>query len=197
MQARDWPGAVDAARQLIAVSPSSESLRMLADAQLNTGAYQESLASYGRALAASDAEKPGAGQTPGDWKDGIAKIWVGKGNALLKLQRTDDAIEAYNRAAGLSSSPGKAYFNVCAVLYNNGKVHEAAAACRTSLQADSTLANAWFVLGSCLFTDATTDGKGKFVITAETRQALERYLELAPDGAHAVDVKAMLDATAK
>ena len=31
----------------------------------------------------------------------------------------------------------------------------------------------------------------------ETQEALEKYLELAPDGPHAADVKAMLDMLAK
>jgi hypothetical protein len=35
------------------------------------------------------------------------------------------------------------------------------------------------------------------VATAETREALEKYLALAPDGPHAADVKAMLDMIAK
>jgi hypothetical protein len=48
------------------------------------------------------------------------------------------------------------------------------------------------VLGSFLFVDAKVDAQGKFVISAECRQALEKYLELAPDGPHAADVKAML-----
>jgi hypothetical protein len=44
---------------------------------------------------------------------------------------------------------------------------------------------------------ASSDASGKFVISAETRQALQKYLELAPDGPHAADVKQMLDYAAK
>jgi hypothetical protein len=71
------------------------------------------------------------------------------------------------------------------------------AACRKAVAADATNANAWFVLGSLLFADAKVDSAGKVAITAETRQALEKYLELAPDGLHAADVKAMLDMAPK
>ena len=38
---------------------------------------------------------------------------------------------------------------------------------------------------------------GKVVATSETREALEKYLALAPDGPHAADVKAMLEMIAK
>ena len=65
-------------------------------------------------------------------------------------------------------------------------------ACRKSVEVDPTRANAWFILGSMLFADAQINGKGGVSITDETRRALDKYLELAPDGPHADDVKAML-----
>jgi len=212
--AKDWPAAVAAAQQLVDVNATSANLLLLANAQLyaasgqsDPGPMEASLATYDRALAAAEQEKPAPGQPDQSqpdqaqsyqaWKDGVAKIYVGKGNALLKLKRNAEAIDSYNRAAELSSTPGKAYFNVCAAAYNTGDVNGAIAACRKSLQADPTNANAWFVLGSSLFSGASTDASGKFVISAETRQALEKYLELAPNGPHAVDVKQMLDFAAK
>lgn len=74
---------------------------------------------------------------------------------------------------------------------------DAAAGCRKSLQADPSKADAWFILGSVLFGDATFDANGKIAISAEARHALDKYLELAPEGPHAPDVKQMLDAAAK
>jgi tetratricopeptide (TPR) repeat protein len=184
MQARDWAGAMLAARQLVALSPAAESLRLLADAQLYSGA-------------SAQQEKPAQDQPDADWKDNLAKIYTGKGNALLKLHRTEEAIEAYNHAAEFAANPGLAYFNVCAVLYNTGNTHDSAAACRKSLQADPSRANAWFILGSDLFADATPNASGKVAISVEARQALNKYLELAPDGPHAADVKAMLQMAEK
>ena len=170
---------------------------MLGNAQLFNGGAEASLATYDRALAAAQQEKPAEGQPDNAWKDGVSKIYIGKGNALLKLQRNADAIDAYNRSAELASNPGLAYFNICAVMYNIGDTQNSAAACRKCVQADPTRANAWFVLGSDLFAEAPIDSTGKVAMTAETRQALEKYLELAPDGPHAADVKAMLDMAAK
>jgi len=82
------------------------------------------------------------------------------------------------------------------VLYNIGNTAGSAAACRKSLQADPSRANAWFVLGSDLFADAPITN-GKVIVPAEAQQALWKYLELAPDGPHAVDVKAMLQMAEK
>ena len=209
MTARDWPAALAAAQQLVDANAKSANLLLLANAQLyattgqsDTGPLEASLATYDRALAAAQQEKPAEGQPdqaqPDQaWKDGIVKIYIGRGNALLKLKRTADAIDDYNRAAEFSSTPGKAYFNVCATFYNTGDVNNAVTACRKCVQADPTNANAWFVLGSSLFAGASADASGKFVITAECRQALQKYLELAPDGPHAADAKQMLDFAAK
>jgi tetratricopeptide (TPR) repeat protein len=107
-----------------------------------------------------------------------------------------EAIDEYNRAAGYASNAGQAYFNLCAVLYNMGNTKDSPAACRKCVQADPTKANAWFVLGSVLFADAPIDN-GKVKGSAEMREALEKYLALAPEGPHAADTKAMLDMIAK
>jgi hypothetical protein len=53
---------------------------------------------------------------------------------------------------------------------------------RKSAQADPTRSEARFVLASPLFADAKIDCIGKVAMTAETRQALHKYLELAPGG---------------
>jgi tetratricopeptide (TPR) repeat protein len=203
MIAKDWPAAVAAAQQLVDANATSDNLFLLGNAQLyattgksDTGPMEVSLNTYDRAIAAAQQEKPAEGQPDTAWKDGVAKIYIGRGNALLKLKRNADAIDNYNHAAELSSTPGKAYFNICAVLYNTGDMANGPAACRKATAADPTNANAWFVLGSLLFANAPIDS-GKIVISAECRQALEKYLELAPSGPHAADTKAMLDAAAK
>src|SRR5580704_11118887 len=142
MQARDWPAALAAAQQLVDANATSSNLLLLANAQLyattgqsNTGALEASLATYDRALAAAHQEKPAPcqpdqaqpdqAQQDRAWKDDVSNIYVGKGNALLKLKRTAEAIYNYTRTAELSSTPGKAYFNVCAVTYNSGDVNGA------------------------------------------------------------------------
>jgi tetratricopeptide (TPR) repeat protein len=197
MKSHDWVTAVAVAREAVDSSATAENLRKLADAQLYSGAAEQALAAYERASAAAEQEKPALGQPDADWKDRLAKIFIGKGNALLKLHRTADAIEFYNRAAEFAANPGKAYFNICAVLYNSGNTKDSPTACRKCLQADPSMANAWFILGSVLFADASISGKGTVALSAEGQQALEKYLELAPDGPHAADAKAMLQMVAR
>jgi tetratricopeptide (TPR) repeat protein len=197
MQAKEWPHAVAAAQQLVGLKATPLNLKLLANAQLYSGSADEALETYNQALAAAEKEKPAEGPAMASWKDGLSQIYIGKGNALLKLKRTVEAIEAYNQSAGLASNAGLAYFNLCAVLYNNGNTQESAAACRKCVQADPTKANAWFVLGSDLFADLPVTVQGKVQASPETREALEQYLALAPDGPHATDAKAMLEMIAK
>ncbi len=196
-QAKDWPSAVAAAQQLVAQKATSLNLKLLGNAQLYSGSADAALATYGQALAAAQQEKPAEGPAMGKWKDGLSQIYIGKGNALLRLKRNDEAIAAYNQSAVLASNQGLAYFNICAVLYNIGNTKDSAAACRKCVQADPTRANAWFVLGSDIFADLPVTAHGKVQASPETREALEKYLALAPDGPHAADVKAMLDLLAK
>ncbi len=197
MQAKEWPQAVTAAQQLVALKATSLSLKLLGNAQLYSGSADEALVTYGRALAAAENEKPAEGQAINGWKNGLSQILIGKGNALLRLKRNDEAIEAYNQSAVLATNQGLAYFNICAVLFNIGNTKDSAAACRKCVQADPARANAWFVLGSDIFADLPVVAHGKVAASPETREALEKYLALAPDGPHAADVKAMLEMLAK
>jgi tetratricopeptide (TPR) repeat protein len=197
MQVKEWPRAIAAAQQLVALKPNAVNLRTLADAQLHSGAPDAALVNFGQALAAAEKEKPAEGPEMRGWKDNLAEIYIGQGNALLKLQRVPEAVEAYNHSAEFAANQGQAYFNICAVLYNNGSTRESATACRKCVQADPARASAWFVLGSDLFGESPIDGSGKVTASSETREALEKYLALAPDGPHADDVKAMLEMIAK
>jgi tetratricopeptide (TPR) repeat protein len=197
MQAKDWPNAVATAQQLVGLKATSLNLKLLANAQLYSGSADTALPIYGRAESAAGQEKPAEGPAMASWKDGLSQIYIGKGNALLKLHRNADAIAEYNLAAVLATNKGLAYFNICAVLYNIGDTHNTPAACRKCLQADPIKADAWFILGSVLFADLPITAQGKVQGSPETKEALEKYLALAPDGPHAADTKAMLDMLTK
>lgn len=197
VKAKDWPAALADAQKLVNLNPIAENLRLLGNAQSNSGAPQDALATYDQALAAAETEKPAAGQPDTDWKNEKSKILVAKGNAYLRMKRNDDAIALYNQAAPLAANPGTAYWNICAVLYNTGDTQDVVVACRKAAAVNPENPNVWFVLGSLFYADAKLDAKGNFAISAECRDALNKYLQLAPDGPHAADVKAMLDMAAK
>lgn len=98
---------------------------------------------------------------------------------------------AYEKAAAVSTNPGVAYFTICALLYNQGRMQEVVPACDKAIAADPAKADAYFIKGSALFGDARIEN-GKMVLPDGAVQALQKYLELAPSGSHVTDVKAML-----
>ena len=197
MKAKDWPAAIAAAQQSVESAATAENLRLLGNAQSNSGAPQEAIATYDHALAAAETEKPAADQSDSAWKDEKSKILLARGNAYLRLHRNSEAIDSYSQAAALAADPGIATFNICATYFNLGDTQNALAACRKAAAVNPSNASAWFVLGSILFADASMDSNGKAVITDETRHAFNKYLELAPAGPPAADVKAMLNMAAK
>jgi tetratricopeptide (TPR) repeat protein len=129
---------------------------------------------------------------PAKAKAGMGQMYASQGNAYLKLKKNSDAVAAYTKAAELDPNPGVAYFNICATQYNSGNVEGALAACDKAIAADPTKADAYFIKGSLLIASSSLDKEGKVVAAPGTSEALNKYLELAPDGPHANDVKQML-----
>jgi tetratricopeptide (TPR) repeat protein len=192
MQDKDWPHAVEAAQKLVKAEPTGANIHLLAIAQKNAEQIPEALASYDLAIKTITNEPLDKSQTEAGKKDEIAKMYTIKGDLLLKLQRTDEAIAAYNSAAELSSKPGVANYNICSLLYNAGNTKEAVDFCRKATVADPALAEAWYILATLLVADASSDENGKLLISDETRKAFNKYLEIAPTGPHAGAVKQIL-----
>jgi tetratricopeptide (TPR) repeat protein len=207
MQAKDWPKTVDLAGKLIAANarqaaayPEDASYpaaapgyyQLLGTAYLNLGKYEDAIAGYEKCIGLVQALRDGGKDAPGLKKTmGIAL--TSEGNAWLKLKKNKEAIACYERAATVDPHPATAWFNICATEYNAGNMEDAVAAADKCIAIDPTKADAYFIKGSCLFGNATADANGKMVVSAETISVLKKYLELAPNGAHAGDVKQMLD----
>jgi tetratricopeptide (TPR) repeat protein len=162
--------------------------QVAADSEMANGKYQDAVALYERAVMTAEASRQDASA-----KAAIGRMLVSEGNGLLKLKRIEDAEAAYAKAAALSPNPATAYFNLCAVYYNNGDVAGALAACDKAIEFDPAKADAYFIKGSALYSDAEITN-GKVTVPPAAVEALRKYLALAPDGPHASDVKAMLDA---
>jgi len=93
-----------------------------------------------------------------------------------------------------ATSPATSAFNSCALLYNAGKTDEAIVACDKAIALDPGKADAYFIKGSALYGNGKIGPDGKYAVPPGTVDTLNKYLELAPDGGHAQDVHAMLDA---
>jgi tetratricopeptide (TPR) repeat protein len=191
LDAKQWPDAEAALKQLLSSEPRWEYSEALGAAQMNQGHYADSLDSYQRAIDLAQKDLAGKNASPA----AIAQIYTAIGNANLKLKKNDAAIAAYNKAAALSPNPAVPYFNLCATMYNMGQpAAKTAAACDKAIAADPKKADAYFVKGSSLYGEGAVDKSNKFAVPPGAVEALKQYLVLAPDGPHAQDVKQMLDA---
>lgn len=187
--AKDWPKAEALLLKLTAMDPGQWQYRQaLADVRFDQGKYADALDDYSAALVA--AEKAKLSPTI---RQAMALMYTHEGNAYIKLKRNDDAVKAFTQAAGLSDKPGTAWFDVCAVEYNQGMMDPALVACDKALAADPKLADAYFIKGSILVGNSSVDAAGKTVAPAGAVEALQMYLKLAPTGGHAADVQQMLD----
>ncbi len=197
--AKNWQDAISPLQQLVALEPNNwQYYSGLGDAELNVGQYEQAAETYDKGIQAAEnntAVNPHDASTdPAKKKAGIAKMLTNEGNAYLKLHKNNEAVAAYTKAASMDPNPATAYFNLCATQYNTGNTEGALGACDKAIAADPTKADAYFIKGSLMIGQSKLDNAGKMQAPPGTAEALNKYLELAPDGPHANDVKQMLEA---
>ena len=120
------------------------------------------------------------------------------GQALGRLGKIQDAADAYEAAAKADpKSAGKYYYNEAVTLYNSslatGKVDGVAEAADKAIAADPTRAENYYLKTQGLAPLITMSADGKsFVAPPGLVEACNKYLELAPNGVHAADLKGLL-----
>ena len=117
------------------------------------------------------------------------------GQTYAKMGNAKDSADAYEMAAkAMPNNAAMYYFNEAATLYNAGKLPEAEAAADKAIAADPKKAEAYYIKGQSLIPQATVDPKTQKVVAPPgTVEAYQTYLDLAPDGPHAADVKGILE----
>lgn len=197
IQAREWRQVEDLSKKLIVEDPEGwQFYQGLGSAQLNLAEYDDAIKTDDKAweLISRETETPADTERTKARTAAMSAILTSQGNAYLKLKKNDEAVRLYAKAAAMDPNPGTAYFNLCATLYNQGDMQGAISACDRGITADPLKADAYFIKGSALFGMGTLDKQNRFVAPPGTMDALHKYLELSPEGSHATDVKAMLEA---
>jgi tetratricopeptide (TPR) repeat protein len=140
---------------------------------------------------AIDAYKKSLAIKPDD-----AAVYNQMGNVYGAEKKMPEATEALQKAAQLNPAmASKAYFNMGANLVNSGHPQEAADFFKKATDADPNYAEAWYQLGSILMMKGSVDPKtGQQTYPPDTSAALHKYLELDPNGKHAQEASAMLEA---
>lgn len=153
-----------------------------------TAKYNDAAASYKKGVDLNAASKKPSPEAAAAGYNQLGQVYAKQGNAK-------DAADAYEQAAkAMPANASMYYFNEAATLYNSGKLPEAEAAADKAIAADPKKAEAYYIKGQALITQATVDPKTqKIVAPPGCVEAYQQYLELAPDGPHAADVKGILD----
>jgi len=202
LRAGDQPAEISALKAIVAADPTRwDFFEPLGDAQMSSGDYEHAAESYekgieavqrflsshpanGSAIVKSDRDRAQAG---------MVQMLINQGNAYLKLKKNSEAIAASAKAAELAPDPAIAYFNLCVMYYNTRTLDGAVDACEKAIAANPNRADAYFIEGALLFSATKTNKDGSRIVAPGTVEALRKYLQLAPAGAHATEVRQMLE----
>jgi tetratricopeptide (TPR) repeat protein len=202
-KAQKWPEAEKALQQVLAVIPDTtrwEFYTALGDAQVRNNEPQDAIQTYDKGIgiaqsiiagkAAPDPRNPNP--DPAKAKAGMGQMFIAEGNIYVKLGKPEMATPLFQQATADNPNPGLAYYNLCAVEFNANKILDAVNACEKSIAADPTRADAWFFKAAALYKGGPApESKG------DTVSALNKYLELDPQGQHASEAKSMLETVQK
>lgn len=183
---------IEACNQAIAADPNQwEFYQLLAGAQTKAGKNQEALQTYGMGVDVARKSLTAKPDAPGA-RSGVGQLLTAKGTLYSRLERYDEAIATFAEAAASSPNPALPEYNLCAMYYNRGRIEDAIAACDKAIAADPGMADAYYVKGSVLFSLGRLE-YGKYVAPPQTRETLNKYLEINPSGPHAEAIRGMLD----
>jgi tetratricopeptide (TPR) repeat protein len=115
--------------------------------------------------------------------------------ALVSSGKVQEAQDELKKAAQLdATNAGQYYFNLGAVLVNTGNMQPAADAFKQSTETTPPFAEGYYQLGVTLIGMATVDPKtGAMIPPPGTKEALEKYLEVAPSGPNADAAKGLVE----
>jgi tetratricopeptide (TPR) repeat protein len=189
LQAKQWQQAVDSFVKAAEIDPKQHVVwGQLAEAYVGlagtkTGAEMEAVMQK-----AFEAYQKAMELNPND-----AAYHNNYALALAKARKVEEAQAELLKAAQLD--PGRAgqfYYNLGAVLVNIGQLEPAGEAFKKAIEVDPNYANAYYQYAVYLFGKATLAPDGRVVPPPGTREALEKYLQLDPNGIFAESARGML-----
>lgn len=191
LDAKNYDAAIEALTKGAEVDPKQGAIwGALAEAYIGKAGTTpaEASANYDKAF---DAFKKAIEISPED-----AGLYNNYALALAKDKKIDDAKTNLAKAVQLDPpGAGKYYYNLGALLVNSGQNTAAEEEFKHAIDADPTYADAQYQYGMALSAKANVDPKtGKVTPAPGTTEALQKYLELKPDGANAQSAKEMIAA---
>jgi tetratricopeptide (TPR) repeat protein len=116
------------------------------------------------------------------------------GEVLANEGKVADAQAAYDTAAKLNPPQAAMYYTNAAIIMDRaGQVDGTVAAADKAIAVDPTKPIPYYLKGKALINKASVDQKtGKIIAPPGCAEAYQKYLELAPDGPFAPEVKGVL-----
>jgi len=158
----------------------------LAQAQLGLKKFDEAEVNYKKVIELDTASKKPNPQVQGAAYSGLGEIYARSGKVPEANAAYDSAVKA--------NPPGATYLKNEAVIFSNaGNGDASAAAADEAIKIDPTQALPYYLKGQGLIQKASIDPTtGKMILPPGCAEAYQKYLELAPNGQYAADVKAIL-----
>jgi tetratricopeptide (TPR) repeat protein len=159
----------------------------LGQAQVGLKKYDEAEATYKKVLDIESTSKKPNPQVQGLAQSGLGEVYARTG-------KVPEANAAYDAAAKANPVQAGIYLKNEAVIYSQmGNADAQAAAADEAIKADPTQPLPYYLKGQGLIAKATVDASGKYVLPPGCAESYQKYLELAPTGPYAAEVKAILD----
>jgi tetratricopeptide (TPR) repeat protein len=112
---------------------------------------------------------------------------------LARAKKFDEAQGELNKAAALDPpNAGRYYYNLGALLVNNGQIAASETAFQKAIEANPNYGDAQFQYATALSAKLVTGPDGKIVAPPGMKEALEKYMALEPTGQFAEAAKGML-----
>jgi tetratricopeptide (TPR) repeat protein len=159
----DWPNAMSQLKQLIAIDPHRwEFYQNLGTLQANKGMNEEAAQSFARGaevaheILSNPSDTDHALTTIGD-------LLLAEADCYLRMDKIDDAVNLYNKAAAVYPHPFMARYRACSALNNLGKSNDAIEKCNQAIDDDPTQWGPYQMLG------------GIFSAAGKPKEALDAY----------------------
>jgi tetratricopeptide (TPR) repeat protein len=160
----------------------------LGQAQLGLKKYDDAEVSYKKTLEIEAAAKKPSPATQAAANAGLGEIFARTG-------KIPEATAAYEAAAKADPTKANFYLTNESVIYSQvGNGDAQAAAADAAIAADANQPLPYYLKGQGLIQKATVDpATGKMILPPGCAEAYSKYLQLAPTGPYAADVKGILD----
>ncbi|HEY0794511.1 MAG TPA: tetratricopeptide repeat protein [Acidisarcina sp.] len=159
----------------------------LGNAQSGLKKYPDAETSLKKSLDLETASKKPDPATEGAINNSLGEVYANE-------NKMPDSIAAYEAAAKLNPTQAGMYYQNQAIMFTRiNQSDAAAAAADKAIAAEPTRAIPYYLKGQALVGKATIDEKsGKIIPPPGCIEAYQKYLDLAPTGPFAPDVKAVL-----